>query len=241
MVADPVPAEPQTDAVPRSFAPAAAEPRTAAGPPTGIAPPEAGGSPTAAQGSPLVGNTANTTSTAPAFQPPSVPLAAQSAAPPVNPVNTEEALQVSGDPDGDDEVERSVSRTTMAIISGMLVVMLVGAIFAVNSVLGLFDLPFTEPDVPAASTVPSTAAHDTQQTPSETTEPTAEPITITSAKAVDQGGSQGDHPENEGKTVDGNPRHDLGVAVLQGPQVRQSEERYGNCRDPGQDVRGVRY
>ena len=219
VVADPVPAEPQTDAVPRSFAPAAAEPRTAAGPPTGIAPPEAGGSPTAAQGSPLVGNTANTTSTAPAFQPPSVPLAAQSAAPPVNPVNTEEALQVSGDPDGDDEVERSVSRTTMAIISGMLVVMLVGAIFAVNSVLGLFDLPFTEPDVPAASTVPSTAAHDTQQTPSETTEPTAEPITITSAKAVDQGGSQGDHPENEGKTVDGNPATTWESQFYRGPKL----------------------
>jgi len=106
----------------------------------------------------------------------------------------------------------------MAIISGMLVVMLVGAIFAVNSVLGLFDLPFTEPDVPAASTVPSTAAHDTQQTPSETTEPTAEPITITSAKAVDQGGSQGDHPENEGKTVDGNPATTWESQFYRGPK-----------------------
>jgi len=102
--------------------------------------------------------------------------------------------------------------------SGMLVVMLVGAIFAVNSVLGLFDLPFTEPDVPAASTVPSTAAHDTQQTPSETTEPTAEPITITSAKAVDQGGSQGDHPENEGKTVDGNPATTWESQFYRGPK-----------------------
>lgn len=94
-----------------------------------------------------------------------------------------------------------MSRTTMAIISGMVVVMLVGVIYAVHSILGLFNLPFFEPDIPAASTLPTPVEQQDEQT----SEPSKVPITITGARAVNETGGEGDHPENAGKTVDGDP------------------------------------
>ena len=131
-----------------------------------------------------------------------IPSAVQPASPPVNTAGTLRA----DDEDEDDEVSRSISRTTIAVISGMLVVMVVGVIFAVNSILGLLNLSFTDPDVPAASTVPTTAAaaQDDQQSSPDSTTPTSAPIRITGAQSVDSSGGQGDHPENEGLAVDGN-------------------------------------
>ena len=102
----------------------------------------------------------------------------------------------------EDEVARSVSRTTMAIISGMVVVMLVCVSYAVHSILGLANLPFFDPALPAASTLPTPIA---QQQADQTSEPTKVPITITGARAVNESGGEGDHPENAGKTVDGDP------------------------------------
>ena len=184
--ADPSPGEPQADALsqttapqtPQSFAPSAAVSSPIASPPA----------------APQAGNEMRDFS--------AIPPAVQPASPPVNTAGTLRA----DDEDEDDEVSRSISRTTIAVISGMLVVMVVGVIFAVNSILGLLNLSFTDPDVPAASTVPTTAAaaQDDQQSSPDSTTPTSAPIRITGAQSVDSSGGQGDHPENEGLAVDGN-------------------------------------
>ena len=166
---------------PQSFAPA---PQAAAPPPAPTSPPST---------APPAAGQAGAQNRAPGSPP--VASAAQSVSPPVN---TGEALRAD---DEEDEAARSVSRTTMAIISGMVVVMVVGVIYAVHSILGLLSLSFVDTKVPAASTVPTVAQQDDQQA----SEPTEAPITITGAQAVNESGGQGDHPENEGKMVDGDP------------------------------------
>ena len=163
---------------PRSFAPAATQ---AAAPPPDPASPAGAMAPAVGQG----GAQSWTPGARPAPAPPASP-----------PLTTGEALRAE-----EEEVARSVSRTTMAIISGMVVVMLVGVIYAVHSILGLFNLPFFEPDIPAASTLPTPVEQQDEQT----SEPSKVPITITGARAVNETGGEGDHPENAGKTVDGDP------------------------------------
>ena len=168
---------------PQSFAPAATQ---ATAPPPASISPSSTVPPAAGQG--------GARNRAP-DAPPAAPAAQPARRPAVN--TTGEALR-----NEEDEVARSVSRTTMAIISGMVVVMLVCVSYAVHSILGLANLPFFDPALPAASTLPTPIA---QQQADQTSEPTKVPITITGARAVNESGGEGDHPENAGKTVDGDP------------------------------------
>ena len=108
-----------------------------------------------------------------------------------------------------DEDAQSVSHTTVTLFGGILIVMLVGVFFAVHSILGLFNLRFTEDDVPAAETVPSAIAPAPAQNEptqaSSTPSPTTAPIKITGAQVVASSGGEADYSDQAGQTVDGDP------------------------------------
>lgn len=99
----------------------------------------------------------------------------------------------------DDEGSETDSRVSTGIIVGLLAVVLVVAYFAITNILQLLGVPLMEKEVPAARTVPSTAAAapggDGQGGGGATPQV---PITITGAKSL-----SGQHPELEGRLVDG--------------------------------------
>ncbi|MDU0347284.1 hypothetical protein RWX45_00355, partial [Actinomyces sp. MRS3W] len=106
----------------------------------------------------------------------------------------------------EDEEERRVNRTTTAVLIAVLVAVLVGVFFAVNNLLGLAGVKFQDDDIPAAKTVPTTAAATSQEgepQQEEEPEPTAE-ITLSSAQSLDPFGDNNEHPENAGLVIDGN-------------------------------------
>lgn len=168
------------------------------------------------------GSVAATTSAAPL--PPAVPGASTGAAAPPPPApaflparpapTLLEPLDTTGslpriiddidDGSQDDEDSETDSRVSTGIIVGLLAVVLVVAYFAITNILQLLGVPLMEKEVPAARTVPSTAAAapggDGQG--GDAPGPQA-PITITGAKSL-----SGQHPELEGRLVDGDTSKD---------------------------------
>ena len=87
-----------------------------------------------------------------------------------------------------------------------IIALLVGLLFAVKNLVQLSKVPFTDKDIPAASTVPSVpaAANPGPQQPAQPTQPAA-PITISGAQSLDPFGDNNEHPELAGNLVDGDP------------------------------------
>ncbi|WP_366180680.1 murein biosynthesis integral membrane protein MurJ [Actinomyces timonensis] len=177
--------------------------------------------------------------------PPTVPAASASAAaappppavapptqaiPPARPAPTLlEPLDTSGslpriiddidDGSQDDEDSETNSRVSTRIIVGLLAVVLVVAYFAITNILQLLGVPLVEKEVPAARTVPSTAAAAPGAGGQAGDAPRSRaPITITGAKSL-----SGQHPEARGP-----PRRRGHLQGLVHPVV-QPAHRTGQC------------
>ena len=114
-------------------------------------------------------------------------------------------------PDADDESEEDASvrsasfTTTVVILAGLVLVAVVGVIYAVANLFQLADLPFSDDDVPAAKTVPSASAPATngQSGNQEPAAPAA--IVISGVESLDPYGDNNEHPELSSAMIDGDP------------------------------------
>ncbi|WP_127843090.1 murein biosynthesis integral membrane protein MurJ [Actinomyces wuliandei] len=132
----------------------------------------------------------------------------------------------------DEEVVQSVSRTTTSVILTLIVLALVGVVIAVLILQQLVGIRFTDPDEPAADTVPSTTSAQSAQDGSgeadnqaggeEGSEDSA-PITVSGAQSLDPFGDGNEHPELADRLVDGDTSQEW-------------FSRYYN--DPGMDGKG---
>lgn len=110
-----------------------------------------------------------------------------------------------------DEERASVNRTTAVVLTAALVGLLVVAFLAISNILQLAGVRVSDPDVPAAKTVPTVAATaapsaagaaPTAAAPQTTA---AAPITLKAAQSLDPFGDNNEHPELAGNLIDKNP------------------------------------
>ncbi|RJF43860.1 hypothetical protein D4740_02580 [Actinomyces sp. 2119] len=132
----------------------------------------------------------------------------------------------------DEELAQSVNRTTTSIILTLVVVALVGVVIAVLILQQLAGIRFTDPDGPAADTVPSaTSAQSAQDDGDEAGEQSGDeedsedsaPITVSGAQSLDPFGDGNEHPE-------------LADLLVDGDTSQEWFSRYYN--DPGMDGKG---
>lgn len=136
----------------------------------------------------------------------SFPAAPSNAMPPAFPPPLPSSPSPDDDEDDDEDESPSLSRASTVIIVVAIIALLVGLLFAVKNLVQLSKVPFTDKDIPAASTVPSVpaAANPGPQQPAQPTQPAA-PITISGAQSLDPFGDNNEHPELAGNLVDGDP------------------------------------
>ena len=136
----------------------------------------------------------------------SFPAAPSNAMPPAFPPPLPSPPSPDDDEDDDEDESPSLSRASTVIIVVAIIALLVGLLFAVKNLVQLSKVPFTDKDIPAASTVPSVpaAANPGPQQPAQPTQPAA-PITISGAQSLDPFGDNNEHPELAGNLVDGDP------------------------------------
>ncbi|WP_236263138.1 lipid II flippase MurJ [Actinomyces sp. zg296] len=120
----------------------------------------------------------------------------------LEPLDTSGSLPRIDDESEDDDAETN-SRVSTGIIVGLLAIVLVVAYFAITNILQLLGVPLVEKEVPAARTVPSTAAAPSSDGRGGDAPGSQAPITITGAKSL-----SGQHPELEGRLVDGDTSKD---------------------------------
>lgn len=119
------------------------------------------------------------------------------------------AAEQSSDADDESEEDASVRlasfTTTVVILAGLVLVAVVGVIYAVANLFQLADLPFSDDDVPAAKTVPSASAPATsgQSGNQEPEAPAA--IVISGVESLDPYGDNNEHPELSSAMIDGDP------------------------------------
>ncbi|VEG28792.1 murein biosynthesis integral membrane protein MurJ [Actinomyces howellii] len=95
--------------------------------------------------------------------------------------------------------ERSVSRTSKVVITSLALAMVVGLILAVSNLLQLAGVKISEEDIPAADTVPTTAA------PAQEPAAQAVPIVVVQAQPVDPDGVSDEHAYEVANVFDGDP------------------------------------
>ena len=136
----------------------------------------------------------------------SFPAAPSNAMPPAFPPPLPSSPSPDDDEDDDEDESPSLSRASTVIIVVAIIALLVGLLFAVKNLVQLSKVPFTDKDIPAASTVPSVpaAANPGPQQPAQPTQPAA-PITVSGAQSLDPFGDNNEHPELAGNLVDGDP------------------------------------
>lgn len=131
-------------------------------------------------------------------------------------------------PDDDESEEdasvRSASfTTTVVILAGLVLVAVVGVIYAVANLFQLADLPFSDDDVPAAKTVPSASAPATsgQSGNQEPEAPAA--IVISGVESLDPYGDNNEHPELSSAMIDGDPTTEWHTRYYTSPSLSWKE------------------
>ncbi|MDO4242799.1 MAG: lipid II flippase MurJ [Actinomyces sp.] len=187
-------------------------PRTSASAPTVTLPTNTGASATPAPATPAPAEAP--AAGAPAASAPATPQAP--AAPPTTAAQQPAAAGPQGLPVGGletfsaeegqwqgDEEKRSVSRTSKVVITGLVLAILLGLVLAVGNLLQLAGVRISEEDIPAASTVPTTAA----AAPAPPQDPAAQavPIVVVQAQPVDPDGVSDEHAYEVANVFDGDP------------------------------------